>query len=448
MSVVVGKEDAVLQQPRIVVIGAGVAGLCAATKLRELGFTQLVLIEASGTAGGRIAKTNIGKGWVDTGAQYIHGASTENPVYRLFKKSALLSQVSEEGKSMFYRHSGRKVNEDLAERVNEAAERITRLRSSNSGRSFGEHFAEQAYSVSESWQDEEKKDVQSVLALFGKELLLDTGATDLHKVSLDSWQYYINMGDDLNVEGLMFQIVEDLVEELPKEQLVLNKAVSKIEWDGAFSGAEGQGFPVRVLCEDGEVLLADHVIITISLGCLKDQAATFFNPSLSLEKMEAINKLRFGNIAKIFLEYDQAFWDSDVSRISLIWDDDSVASISTSTAEWLRHLQLFTVMRPKEKFGNVLIGWCPGHVADLVETLTEEELSTAITQHLRLFTGNPAIPLPRTVHCTQWSANNFVRGSYTFLPVGVDGNVMDVLAQPLLGTKNPSKVEGASLHIY
>lgn len=63
-----------------------------------------------------------------------------------------------------------------------------------------------------------------------------------------------------------------------------------------------------------------------------------------------IDKLSFGNIAKIFLEYEEAFWDTNVSRINLIWDDDSVASVSTNQTEWLKHLSLFTVMKPEERY--------------------------------------------------------------------------------------------------
>lgn len=39
------------------------------------------------------------------------------------------------------------------------------------------------------------------------------------------------------------------------------------------------------------------------------------------------------------------------------------------------------------RFGNILIGWCPGDIADLVETMTDDELSTAITDHLKMFFG-------------------------------------------------------------
>lgn len=64
----------------------------------------------------------------------------------------------------------------------------------------------------------------------------------------------------------MFQVLERFVMDIPMKHLLLNKVVSKIEWDGCFSSKEGQLYPVRIMCEGGDEILADHVIVTISLG--------------------------------------------------------------------------------------------------------------------------------------------------------------------------------------
>ncbi|XP_016367152.1 spermine oxidase-like isoform X2 [Sinocyclocheilus rhinocerous] len=432
------------RNPSIVVVGAGVAGLAAAKKLEEYGFNDVTVLEASEKFGGRVATAALGDVCVDTGAQYIHGASEKNPVYCLLKKSGHLNQIPEMGKETFYSNKGHKVDANFARCAYEAGEEIIRYRGSNTGRSLGEHYAEKTQSVIDSLQDDDEKPrMQSVFALVGKDMLIDVGASDLHRISLDSWQYYINMGDSLNVAGSMFQLVDMLLEDFPKDRLLLKREVSKIKWDGSFSVApphneplpthtesasqeKARQYPVCVICENGEEILADHVIVTISLGCLKAQASSLFIPSLPTEKMEVIDKLCFGNIAKIFLEYEEAFWENDVGSISLIYEDDTPASVSTNKMQWL-------------KFGNILIGWCPADIADLVETMTDDELSTAITDHLKMFFGRSNIPQPKSILCTKWRSNKFIKGSYAFLPVGVDGQVMDTLAQPLVGSRHPDQ---------
>lgn len=91
---------------------------------------------------------------------------------------------------------------DVATRVYEAGEGFIRYRGFSTGRSLGEHFAEKTKGVIDSLEDNERKmRMQSVFALVGKDMLIDIGASDLHSVSLDSWQYYVNMGDSLNVPG-------------------------------------------------------------------------------------------------------------------------------------------------------------------------------------------------------------------------------------------------------
>src|SRR4051812_40905172 len=65
----------------VVVIGAGLAGLGAATALRDLGRT-CVILEASGRVGGRAWTTHpaeLGGVWFDMGAVWLHDAE-HNPL--------------------------------------------------------------------------------------------------------------------------------------------------------------------------------------------------------------------------------------------------------------------------------------------------------------------------------------------------------------------------------
>lgn len=63
-------------------------------------------------------------------------------------------------------------------------------------------------------------------------------------------------------------LAERLLSDLPEDTVLLNKAVRTIRWQGSFrqEGDDARVFPVRVECEDGDVFLADHVIVTVPLG--------------------------------------------------------------------------------------------------------------------------------------------------------------------------------------
>ncbi len=59
----------------IVIVGAGIAGLCAATLLQAAGFS-VVVVEKSSGVGGRMASRRIGDGRGDHGAQFITARSS------------------------------------------------------------------------------------------------------------------------------------------------------------------------------------------------------------------------------------------------------------------------------------------------------------------------------------------------------------------------------------
>lgn len=78
-------------------------------------------------------------------------------------------------------------------------------------------------------------------------------------------------------------------------------------------------------CENGSRFLAEHVICTIPLGVLKDRADSLFIPQLPPHKQEAIDKLLFGTVDKIFLSYDRPFLHPDISEVMLLWSHDPTA---------------------------------------------------------------------------------------------------------------------------
>lgn len=54
-------DDNMRDSPKIVIIGAGIAGIAAANSLSDAGITDFVILEASSRIGGRIYSIDLGK---------------------------------------------------------------------------------------------------------------------------------------------------------------------------------------------------------------------------------------------------------------------------------------------------------------------------------------------------------------------------------------------------
>ena len=54
-------DDNMRDAPKIVIIGAGIAGIAAGNILTEAGITDFVILEASSRVGGRIYSIDLGK---------------------------------------------------------------------------------------------------------------------------------------------------------------------------------------------------------------------------------------------------------------------------------------------------------------------------------------------------------------------------------------------------
>jgi hypothetical protein len=75
----------------------------------------------------------------------------------------------------------------------------------------------------------------------------------------------------------------------------------------------------RVECENGTVIEADKVVITLPLGVLK-AGAVGFDPPLPEWKTGAIERLGYGLLNKVILVFEEAFWDIENDMVGLLRD--------------------------------------------------------------------------------------------------------------------------------
>jgi hypothetical protein len=93
--------------------------------------------------------------------------------------------------------------------------------------------------------------------------------------------------------------IPDPSNKLPVESKTNFKAeVIKIKWDNLSGGNKNK---VVVECSDGSVHVAEHVILTTSLGVLKERGDSMFQPALPAQKLNAIR------VSNKFLEIFNVF---------------------------------------------------------------------------------------------------------------------------------------------
>lgn len=454
--------------PRVLVVGGGIAGLGAAQRLcRHPAFSHLRVLEATARAGGRIRSEHSFGGVVEVGAHWIHGPSQGNPVFQLAAKYGLLGEkaLSEENQlietgghvglpSVSYASSGVSVSLELvAEMASLFYSLIDQTReflqaAETTPPSVGEYLKEKIRQHMAGWtEDEETKKLKLAILknLFNVECCV-SGTHSMDLVALAPFgEYTVLPGLDCTFPEGYQGLTDCIMASLPKDVMVFDKPVKTIHWNGSFreASAPGETFPVLVECEDGDCFPAHHVVVTVPLGFFKKHLDTFFEPPLPTEKVEAIRKIGFGTNNKIFLEFEEPFWEPDCQHIQVVWEDMSPLEDTAPELQdaWFKKLIGFWVLPPFQA-SHVLCGFIAGLESEFMETLSDEDVLRSLTEVLRRVTGNPQLPAPRSMLRSCWHSAPYTRGSYSYVAVGSSGDDMDRLAQPL-----PSDGKGAQLQV-
>ncbi|NWW72768.1 PAOX oxidase, partial [Climacteris rufus] len=397
-------------------------------------------------------------GLAEMGAHWIHGPSPGNPVFCLASRYGLLgpeaareeNQQLEAGghppmHAVPYGSSGKVLSPKAVREARDlfyallASIRAFQGSTEPPAPSVGQYVrAEIARRVPTlgGGQEDARRLQLAVLAACLKLECCISGTHSMDLVALEPFGEYVSLpGLDCTFPGGYSSLSERLLSDLPEGTVLLNKAVRTIQWQGSFreEGDDARVFPVRVECEDGDAFLADHVIVTVPLGFLKERHQEFFQPPLPERKAEAIRRLGFGTNNKIFLEFEEPFWDPQQQLLELVVWASSRPSVGRWWAAGGRSPggQQLSAPPSLPRHGHVLCGFIAGKEAEHMETLSDAEVLSTMTHVLRTLTGNPSLPAPRSVLRSRWHSAPYTRGSYSYVAVGSSGDDIDVLAQPL-----------------
>jgi len=167
-----------------------------------------------------------------------------------------------------------------------------------------------------------------------------------------------------------------------------------------------------------EIDKADAVLVTIPLGVLKENAHSLFDPPLPDWKLNAINRLGFGNLNKIVLCFDKIFWDPHINLFG------QVPSSTASRGELFLFWNLYKA--------PVLLALVAGEAASIMENISDDIIIGRCLAVLRSIFSNSQVPQPKEAVVTRWKSDPWCRGSYSYVSVNSTGKDYDYLAKPIV----------------
>lgn len=396
----------------VLVIGAGIAGLAAAHRLKAFGFDVLVL-EARNRIGGRVWTDNSLGAPVDLGASWIHGKGS-NPLWHLAEKLGYRTITTDYSNAVVFDELGNEFDATTIARCSSRAREVI-----GNIRQFADAL-EQDISVKEALScvltklaldRTETRFLNRLLAEF--EVVYGVGLDEQSLKSVVSFSELQEEGDNI-LPGGFAQFTDYLAGGV---NVLLEETVLGIEYDE--SG-------VAVHTSRGEHG-ADAAVVTLPLGVLK-AGAVRFEPKLPDFKLDAINTLKMGLLNKVAIRFAEPFWSggNDLSRHKHFSADRDMIDFARAELRGIAN-----ILNWRRYTGeSILIGMTGGDNALRLEQQSDEEVWTEVVELLAKMFHGTALE-PTGIKVTRWGQDQLSGGSYSAVPTGASSTPFEALAAPI-----------------
>lgn len=381
---------------RIVVIGAGFAGLSAALKLKKEGI-EAIILEARERVGGRVKTHYTANGTqIPLGGQWI--GPTQDKMYELVKKYGIeIFPTKDQGNSIV-KFQG-KIQSEMPQEVLGLCEKLDKLAQTvnlekpwetpNAKELDGETFR--------SWLNREA--VSSEIAEFTSRYLAGNFmAADASDVSLLQLLFYVKSGNGIDslagVEGGAQQdraiggleyIVEKLADDFGQQNIYYNHPVTQIKYSGDC---------VQVVTEN-ETFHASRAIITIPSAVMPEVK---FTPELPVLKHKCLEHVLAPLAYKMHFIYDKPFWY-----------EQGLSGNTTKSEGYVYETYNNTVDDSRD---GIISLFSYGNEANELRGKTKQERQQIITDELVELFGEKAAQFKEYIEY-DWSTQVYTRGCFS-----------------------------------
>jgi polyamine oxidase len=403
------------QPERVVVVGAGMAGLVAARLLHDSGFAVTVL-EARQRLGGRTWTDDSLGAPLDLGGSWVHGVEG-NPLALWCDKLGVALIENQGDRLLIDSRATAKTRDGQRKRaiLGRAAFKAAMEWASWKSKAMTASRGPRSLSVKDavdpllqaSWLPEIDK---LVIASFVEGSEGVQGAP-YDFVAAEEWWPTEGLDRNAQPRGGFVQLIDDAARGL---DVRLGTPAERVTWSG-----EGVG----VVLAGGETIRADRAVIAVPLGLLK-AGLPALDPLPPPDQLAAIGRLGYGAgiLGKIYLRFPERFWPDEPKWFGRLPNaPDRRGAFNT----WVSHHH--------EAGLPILLSFANGHTAARLDrSASDAEVKEVALGSLRKMFGN-SVPDPIAMAYPRWLSDPWSRGGYSYPGVGSAPADRDLHARPLAG---------------
>jgi monoamine oxidase len=383
---------------RLIVVGAGIAGLAAADAARRSG-ADVVVLEARERIGGRTWTVPLGSGTVDLGGAWVH-----SPVGNPLAEALTTAGIETRNDGPYYSRMALWADGWLggpeASTVAAVAQGDWDPAEALAGLAGGDRYLDgvEWYLADRGFEGKAAELARFALSWIAAPLVV---AAAPERISLAGAAAYVdNGGGNLVPVGGYAALVDELAAGL---DLRLGAPVSHVEHGGA---------GVTVHSAAG-TFAGDRVIVTAPLGVLA-AGEIAFDPPLGPEHAGAFERLAMGTLEKIVFRFAEQFWPEGVWQLTHVAADHAFPV----WFDFSRHTG-----------SPALVALYNPAVTAAIAALPADQRAEPALEVLRKMFGSA--PAPIETLTTDWSGERWARGSYSYIPIGARATDMGQLAEPV-----------------